>query len=88
MTSQPGGFTCTTATTSCTVTALTNGTSYTFTVTATNAVGIGSASAPSAAAIPATTPGRADRRDGHGDVDHRTRSPCPGRPRPATAARP
>ena len=57
VTSSPGGFTCSTATTSCTVAGLTNGTSYTFTVTATNGVGAGSASAPSAAAIPATTPG-------------------------------
>ena len=57
VTSSPGGFTCSTATTSCTVTGLTNGTSYTFTVTATNGVGAGPASAASAAAIPATTPG-------------------------------
>ena len=55
--SSPGGFTCTTATTTCTVTGLTNGTPYTFTVTATNAAGSGSASAASAAATPATVPG-------------------------------
>ena len=34
-----------------------HGNSYTFTVTATNGVGTGVASAPSAAAIPAATPG-------------------------------
>ena len=37
MTSSPGGLTCTTATTACTVSGLTNFTAYTFTVTATNA---------------------------------------------------
>lgn len=38
---QPGPQTCSTATTTCTVTGLTNGTSYTFTVTASSAAGSG-----------------------------------------------
>ena len=57
VTSSPGSFTCTSATTSCTVTGLTNGTSYTFTVTATNSAGTSAASTASAAAIPAAAPG-------------------------------
>jgi len=40
----------------CTVTALTNGTAYTFEVEATNGVGTGPASSPSASVTPATTP--------------------------------
>ena len=44
VTSQPGGATCTSGSTSCTVTGLTVGQSYLFTVTATNGVGTSSAS--------------------------------------------
>ena len=51
VTGTPGGATCTTSGTSCTVPGLTNGQSYTFTVVATNAAGD---SAPSAASAPVT----------------------------------
>ncbi len=51
------GKTCTTTgATSCTVTGLTNGTSYTFTVVAKNSVGTGSASPTSTPVTPATVP--------------------------------
>ncbi|HEV7307776.1 beta strand repeat-containing protein, partial [Ensifer sp.] len=51
-TSNPGGFTGTSATSPVTVSGLTNGVSYTFTVTATNVAGTGLASSPSNAVTP------------------------------------
>jgi titin len=52
VTATPGTGTCTTAGTSCQITGLTNGTSYTFTVKATNAIGDSLPSAPSSAITP------------------------------------
>ena len=60
VTSDPGAYTCTTAngsTTTCEVTGLSAGTSYSFTVTALNFAGNGSASSPSNSVTPYTTPG-------------------------------
>jgi hypothetical protein len=55
-TATPGGLTCAVSTTSCSITGLTNGTSYTFSVVATNAGGSSAASPASAAVTPSTTP--------------------------------
>ena len=57
---SPGGQSCTWSTgpLQCTVTGLSNGTSYTFTVAATNAMGTGPASLASAPVTPATAPGQ------------------------------
>ena len=57
VTSNPGSFTATGASSPLVVTGLTNGTAYTFTVVATNAAGNSVASAASAAATPRTVPG-------------------------------
>ncbi|MDQ1686221.1 MAG: large repetitive protein, partial [Frankiaceae bacterium] len=57
-TASPGGATCsTTGGLSCTITGLTNGTSYTFTAKATNAYGTSAASTVSSAVVPAGKPG-------------------------------
>ena len=59
VTASPGGGTCTAngaTATSCTVSNLQNGTSYTFTVKARNQVGLSDASSPSSAVTPAGAP--------------------------------
>lgn len=57
VTATPGSRTCTTSGLMCTVTGLSNGTSYTFKVVATNAVGSSPASTASSAVIPVAGPG-------------------------------
>ena len=52
VTASPGGANCSTASTSCTISSLTNNTAYTFRVVATNALGTSSASSPSSAVTP------------------------------------
>ena len=56
VTASPGGRTCTTASTTCTVTGLAGGRAYSFSVTATNAQGTGPASGPASATPGASTP--------------------------------
>lgn len=56
VTSDPGGKTCKSAGTSCTVTGLTGGTPYTFTVKARNQAGDSAPSSPSAAVTPDSRP--------------------------------
>ena len=53
VTASPGGATCTAVVTTCMVSGLTDGTSYTFTVSAANALGTSPLSIPSAAVKPA-----------------------------------
>jgi len=54
---SPGGYVCTTTATSCTVSGLTNGATYTFSVIATNSELNSVASTPSASVTPRTVPG-------------------------------
>jgi hypothetical protein len=56
VTSSPGGHTCLTSALSCSVTGLTNGTTYTFTVKALSGAGWGASSTPSNAVTPTGVP--------------------------------
>jgi hypothetical protein len=56
VTSAPGGHTCLTSALTCTVTGLTNGSTYTFSVKALSGAGWGEISAPSNAVTPNATP--------------------------------
>jgi hypothetical protein len=56
VTSTPGGFTCSSTTSPCTVSGLTAGTGYTFKVTATNSAGTGVASVATSSVTPTVTP--------------------------------
>jgi hypothetical protein len=56
VTSSPGGQTCLTSALTCTVTGLTNGTTYTFTVKALSGAGWGESSTPSNAVTPTAPP--------------------------------
>ncbi|MEO8470197.1 MAG: fibronectin type III domain-containing protein, partial [Chloroflexota bacterium] len=84
--SSPGNKTCSTVgVLNCTVTGLTNGTSYTFTVTATNGLGTGSPSSPSNAVTPATVPGAptgavGQSRDGGAQISWAAPSSNGGKP--------
>ncbi|MBI9115951.1 Ig-like domain-containing protein [Sanguibacter suaedae] len=71
LTRSPGGQTTTCASTTCTVTGLTNGTEYTFTVAAQNAVGWSAESSTSSRAVPDAVPdvpGPPVLADGDGEV--------------------
>jgi len=57
VTSTPSSLTCTTLATTCIVTGLRNGTTYTFTVQAENRIGLSESSVASAEVIPAQVPG-------------------------------
>lgn len=62
VTASPGGATCTAVApdTTCVITGLTNGTSYTFSVAASNDIGLSNSSSPSSAVSPASAPGTSD----------------------------
>jgi len=69
VTSTPSGSACTTATQSCTLNNLVNGTSYTFSITATNAIGQSIASVNSTPVVPTPNSGiQIDRRSISNDI--------------------